>query len=187
MDDRQFDDLVADAILTAVEQLGYSTDGRLIALNSYENRVYQVGLEEAAPVVVKFYRAGRWSNAQILEEHQFTAELSEAQLPVISPLVIQGTTLHRYNGFRFSVFPNQGGRSPDLGRVDELERIGRLMGRLHAVSSVRPFKHRPSVDLERYFHEPMKKLLAQSIPQTEQSSFRRVFGELSEKIDQQLS
>lgn len=144
---RPFDGLTPETVLEAVEQqLGVRADGRLFALNSYENRVYQLGIEGAAPVVVKFYRAGRWSDAQILEEHQFAAELAAQELAVAAPLGAPGATLHCYAQFRFAVFPWLAGRPPEIDDRGALLQLGRSLGRLHAVGRVRHFAARLPLD-----------------------------------------
>src|SRR6476661_7383215 len=117
-------------VLDAVESAGLHGDGRLLALNSYENRVYRVGRDEGGPVVVKFYRPGRWSDAAILEEHAFVADLAAREIPVIAASDIGGATLHHFGGFRFAVFPCRGGRAPELGDAAVRERIGRFIGRI---------------------------------------------------------
>ncbi|VXB16025.1 serine/threonine protein kinase [Massilia sp. 9I] len=142
------------AVLEAVESVGLFGDGRLLALNSYENRVYQVGLEEGPPVVVKFYRPGRWSDAAILEEHAFVAELAEQEIPAVPASVIDGRTLHEFAGYRFSVFPRRGGRAPELGDPATLEWIGRFIGRIHAVGGTRPYGARPELNLQTFGREP---------------------------------
>ncbi|MEJ2383179.1 MAG: serine/threonine protein kinase [Xanthomonadales bacterium] len=134
-----------DTVLGAVESIGLRTDGRLLALNSYENRVYQIGLEENDPVVAKFYRPGRWSDEQILEEHAFTLELESAEIPVVPPLVIDGRTLFDDAGFRFALFRRQGGHAPELEDRDTLLQLGRCIGRIHAVGAARPFRQRPEL------------------------------------------
>jgi len=135
--------------LDALEGLGFRPDGRLLALNSYENRVYQVWMEEGPPLVVKFYRPGRWSNEMIDEEHAFSLELSEAELPVVSPLPSPvGSTLRDFGGFRFSVYPRQRGRAPELEAQDTLTWMGRFIGRIHAIGALRPFLHRPALTVE---------------------------------------
>jgi len=139
-----------DRVLQAVESTGLLTDGRLLALNSYENRVYQVGLEDAEPLVVKFYRPGRWSDEQILEEHAFSLELAESEIPLVAPRAIEGTTLFRHGGFRFALFRRQGGHPPELEDRDTRRWLGRFIGRIHAVGRVRPFRHRPALTPERY-------------------------------------
>ena len=153
--------LTPDRVLDALESVGQLGDGRLLALNSYENRVYQVYLEEGAPVVVKFYRPGRWTDAAIVEEHQYTLELSGLEIPVVAPLVIQDGTLHEFEGFRFAVYPRRGGRVPELDVSQTLEWIGRFIGRIHAVGAVRPFVHRPALDIASFGEEPRDFLLSQ--------------------------
>jgi Ser/Thr protein kinase RdoA (MazF antagonist) len=151
--------LTPDAVLDALESAGVRGDGRLLALNSYENRVYQVYVEDAAPVVAKFYRPARWSDAQILEEHAFALELAEREIPVVAPLLLGGRTLHESGGFRFAVYERRGGRMPELDNPDVLEWIGRFIGRIHAVGGVSPFADRPALDLESFGVEPRDWLL----------------------------
>jgi Ser/Thr protein kinase RdoA (MazF antagonist) len=138
-----YQDLQPDDILASVESLGLSCDGRLLALNSYENRVYQVGIEDGAPVVAKFYRPGRWSDAAILEEHAFAFELAERDVPVVAPLRCNGHSLHRHGQFRFAVCPRVGGRVPELDDLKLLRQIGRLVARLHLCGQGARFEHRP--------------------------------------------
>ncbi len=156
-------DLSPDRVLDALETVGLRGDGRLIALNSYENRVYQVYLEDGPIVVVKFYRPGRWDDAQILEEHAFTAELAEREVPVVAPMTLdtaQGrSTLAHALGHRLAVFPRRGGRAPELDDPATLEWIGRFVGRIHAVGAIRPFAHRPSIGIEAFGTEPRAWLL----------------------------
>lgn len=135
-----------DSLIGAVESLGLLCDGRLLALNSYENRVYQIGLEDGEPLVAKFYRPGRWSQAQILEEHQFAHELAQADIPVVDPLIINGKSLHRFEGFRFALFPRRGGRSPELDHRETRLWMGRTLGRMHALGAARAFEHRLRFD-----------------------------------------
>jgi len=142
--------LTPDCALDALDSTGLRADGRLLALNSYENRVYQMGVEDSLPVVVKFYRPERWSDDAILEEHAFTAELAAREIPVVAPLVLNGATLHRHAGFRFAVYPKQGGRMPEFDRADTLLRMGRFLGRIHAVGAQASFLHRPALDLESF-------------------------------------
>jgi Ser/Thr protein kinase RdoA (MazF antagonist) len=152
--------LTPETVLDALEGAGLRGDGRLLALNSYENRVYQVWLEDGTSVVAKFYRPARWSDAQILEEHAFVTELAEREIPAVPPLAPNGRTLSEHAGFRFAVFPRRGGRSPELERRDTLEWIGRFIGRIHAVGAVRPFAARPALDAETFGREPRDWLLA---------------------------
>jgi Ser/Thr protein kinase RdoA (MazF antagonist) len=159
-DEVPYTELTPDRILDAVESLGYRCNGRLLALNSYENRVYQVGVEDAAPVIGKFYRPGRWSDDAILEEHGFAFELVEREIPVVAPLVFDGASLHRFGGFRFSLYPKRPGRTPELGDPDILRWLGRFIGRIHAVGATRRFRHRPRIDLESFGEQSAAFLLA---------------------------
>jgi len=146
-----FSALTPDIILNALDAVGLSCDGRMMALNSYENRVYQVGIINAPAFVVKFYRPGRWTDKAILEEHAFVQELYEAELPVVPALAFNGDkSLHHIDGFRFSVFPKQGGRVPELEGRTKLEWMGRLLGRIHATGSLTPFKERPILDIHSF-------------------------------------
>lgn len=143
-----FAGLTPDCILDALETIGVRGDGRLLALGSYENRVYQVWLEDGPPIVAKFYRPARWSDAQILEEHAFAAELATAEIPVVAALAdADGRTLHEYAGFRFALYPRCGGRPPEFEDDATLEWIGRLLGRIHAIGSIRPFEVRPEISI----------------------------------------
>jgi Ser/Thr protein kinase RdoA (MazF antagonist) len=152
--------LTPDLVLDAVESLGLLTDGRLLALNSYENRVYQVGIDESTPVIAKFYRPERWSDAAILEEHAFTLTLAEQEIPAVPPSLIAGRTLHEFGGYRFSLTPRRGGRTPELEDSKVLEWIGRFIGRIHAIGAVAPFAHRPTLDIASFGTEPRDFLLA---------------------------
>ena len=149
-----YDRLTPDVILDAIESTGYLADGRMLALNSYENRVYQIGIEEEKPLIAKFYRPGRWSDAQILEEHAFTQELADREIPVVPPLNIKGKTLHEFAGYRFSLSPRRGGRAPELDNPEVLEWMGRFLGRIHAVGAIRPFTHRPVLDIANFGDQP---------------------------------
>jgi Ser/Thr protein kinase RdoA (MazF antagonist) len=150
--------LAPDTVLQAVESTGLRTDGRLLALNSYENRVYQVGIEDGQPLVAKFYRPGRWSDDQILEEHQFSLELADAEIPLIAPMAIGGATLARHAGFRFALFRRQGGHPPELEDRDTRLWIGRFIGRIHAVGRASRFVHRPSLTPDRFGSESVRTL-----------------------------
>ncbi|HTP98927.1 MAG TPA: serine/threonine protein kinase [Casimicrobiaceae bacterium] len=152
--------LTPDRILDALDRVGVRGDGRLLALNSYENRVYLVHCDDAAPVVVKFYRPGRWTDAQIAEEHAFVAELVEREIPAVAPLVLEGSTLHHDVELRFAVYPRRGGRTPELDDRDTLTWLGRFIGRIHAVGAQRPFLHRPPLDIPSFGDEPRDYLLA---------------------------
>lgn len=148
-----------DTVLQAVESTGLMSDGRLLALNSYENRVYQVGIDEETPVVAKFYRPGRWSDEQIQEEHDFSLELEDAEIPLIAPQVINGETLHRHKGFRFALFRRQGGHAPELDDRDTLLWLGRFIGRIHLIGRSRPFSCRPALTPERFGDDSITTIL----------------------------
>ncbi|HWA12232.1 MAG TPA: serine/threonine protein kinase [Burkholderiales bacterium] len=155
--------LTPDTMLNAIDSTGLRTDGRLLALNSYENRVYQVGIEDDKPVVAKFYRPARWSDEQILEEHAFTIDLAQREIPAVPPLEIGGRTLHRHGGFRFAVYPRRGGRAPELDDPDTLEWLGRFLGRIHAVGATRPFVHRPALDIASFGEAPREYLVSRAV------------------------
>lgn len=154
-----FGELRPDDILGPLEELGFVSDGRMLALNSYENRVYRVGLEDGQPIVAKFYRPGRWSDEAILEEHGFTAELAAQEIPVVPPYARNGRTLHHSGPFRLAVFPCRGGRAPEPGFGDVLRQIGRLVARMHLQGETRVFRHRPRIDIESYGRESRRYLV----------------------------
>ncbi len=174
-----FEPLTPDVVLDALASVGLYGDGRLMALSSYENRVYQVHLETPQPkaaqalapitsdeptiVVAKFYRPERWSDAQILEEHGFSAELMDDEIPVIGPLLLNGETLHHFGGFAFSVSLRRGGRAPELDDLDVLEWIGRFLARIHNVGARKPFLHRPSLDVKTFGVDSKDYLLAHDL------------------------
>ena len=152
-------ELTPDSVLNAVDSIGLLTDGRQLALNSYENRVFQVGLEDGSFVVVKFYRPNRWSNAQIAEEHAFLAELAEHEIPAVPALAVDGATLHPFEGFRFAVFPRAGGRAPNMDDPAVREWLGRFLGRIHTVGRTRPYTDRPALDIDTFGIEPRRFLI----------------------------
>jgi Ser/Thr protein kinase RdoA (MazF antagonist) len=160
MDTHPFASLGPECVLDALDSVGQFSDGRLLALNSYENRVYQVGMEEGAPVVVKFYRPARWSDAAILEEHGFVAELVAREIPVVPAMTIGGATLHRFQDFRFAVFARRGGRAPELDDPATLEWMGRFIGRIHAVGALAPYAERPALDIASFGVDARDYLLA---------------------------
>jgi Ser/Thr protein kinase RdoA (MazF antagonist) len=168
-------DLTPDRVLDALDSVGLRGDGRLLALGSYENRVYQIGIEDADPVVAKFYRPGRWSDEAIGEEQGVVAELAAREIPVVAPLALAGATLHAFGGFRFAVYPRCGGRAPELGDRETLEWMGRFLGRIHAVGAQAPFRHRPALDLRTFGEEPRDWLLAHEfIPPDLQDAWRSI-------------
>lgn len=173
-----------DTLLDAVESLGLACDGRVLALNSYENRVFRIGVEDAAPVVAKFYRPGRWSDAAILEEHAFAAELAAAELPVVAPLTVAGRTLHTHAGFRFALFPLHGGRAPEAGDKATLTRLGLLLGRLHSVGARTRFAHRGRLTPASHGREPLRFLLGGDwLPRELQGNVGRIGEALLQAVE----
>lgn len=179
--------LSPDFILTAVESLGYLCDGRTFALNSYENRVFQVGIEDHEPLIVKFYRPGRWTREQILEEHTFSRELVEAELPVVAPLSDDNdVTLHTFQGFDFSLFPRKGGHAPELDNPDVLLMLGRLLGRMHAVGAVKPFAYRPTLSVADYAVDSAAYLVKYLIPASLRTAYDTLTQDLIRKLERIL-
>ncbi|TXS90697.1 serine/threonine protein kinase [Parahaliea maris] len=179
MNQHPYDTLTPDLVIDAVESAGFLSDARLLALNSYENRVYQVGLEEGDPLIAKFYRPGRWSDAQILEEHSFSLELVEADISVVAPLSnAAGETLHEHAGFRFALFPRRGGYPPELDNPDSQLVLGRTLGRIHAVGAARPFQHRLSLSVQTMLAEPREFLIEHFIP----AELRPAYATLTEDL-----
>lgn len=176
--------LSPDLVIQAVESTGRLCDARVLALNSYENRVYQVGIEDEAPLIAKFYRPQRWSDAQLREEHAFTRELAAAELPVVAPLAdADGETLFQFEGYRFALFARRGGQAPEPENLDQLHRIGMLLGRLHAIGRKAAFAHRPALTLERFLDQPAQ-LVTQPglLPVSLQERYRRAVATLRDAI-----
>jgi Ser/Thr protein kinase RdoA (MazF antagonist) len=178
-----FSTLSPDRVLEVIEDLGFRTDGRLLALNSYENRVYRVGIEDEPAVIAKFYRAGRWSDAAILEEHAFATALSEAEIPVIPPLVVAGHTLHHNGDCRFALSANRPGRAPELDDPDVLRWLGRFIARIHALGATERFRARPILTIERFGREPREFILASEyLPNELRPVYQSVIDELLEQV-----
>jgi Ser/Thr protein kinase RdoA (MazF antagonist) len=189
-DQAPFANLSPDLIADAVEAAGFRGDGRILALGSYENRVFQVGLEDDDPVVVKFYRPGRWSDAAIAEEHDFARALAAAEIPVIAPLELP--RLHAlgegpvacFGGYRFAIYPRRGGQWPELGTEDDRQWIGRFLGRIHALGRARRFEHRPRLSPEAMGRDSVEWLLAgDRIPDYIRHRYERVTDELLDLVD----
>ena len=174
-------------LLSAVDKAGYQTDGRISALNSYENRVYQIGMEDGPARVVKFYRPGRWSDETLLEEHAFTEELLALDLPVIHAERSNDKVLHAHEDFRFAVYPLAGGRPPELDNPEQLETIGRAVARLHNAGELSSFKHRPSFDAMPLGKQSVEEVLeAGHVPSNLQSAYESITSELLSVVAQQL-
>ena len=180
-----FANLTPDLVLDAVESLGYLSDARTQALNSYENRVYQVGIEDETPLIAKFYRPDRWTDAAILEEHAFSTELADCEIPVVAPLQRDGQTLFEHAGFRFALFPRRGGRAPEPGNLEQLYRLGQLLGRLHGVGASKPFLHRETLCVETFGHASLKTLLEGNfIPRSLLPAYESVARDLLKRLDE---
>jgi Ser/Thr protein kinase RdoA (MazF antagonist) len=180
-----YDALTPDQVIESVESMGFECDARLLALNSYENRVYQVGLEDRDPVIAKFYRPQRWSDAQILEEHAFSLELQEAEISVVAPLAADnGETLHTYGEFQFALFRRQGGHPPELDNYDNLIVLGRTLGRIHAVGASRPFVHRRELSVQRMAVDSYHYLSEHYVPQELQAAYVSLCEDLLLRINE---
>ncbi|PMH45391.1 stress response serine/threonine protein kinase YihE [Vibrio sp. 10N.286.49.B3] len=171
-----FDALTPDFMWYALASIGIRAESGLLALNSYENRVYQFSDEDKKRYVVKFYRPDRWNQDQIQEEHDFALELVEQEVSVAPPLRINGATIHHYEGYLFTLFDSVGGRQFEVDNMDQLEGVGRCLGRIHKVGASKVFQHRPTIGLQEYLHQP-KALLENSnfIPMHLEKAF---FGDL---------
>jgi len=179
-----FETLTPSFIMDAIESRGYLCDCRTFALNSYENRVYQVGIEDGPPLIAKFYRPERWSDAQIAEEHRFCLELAEHELPVVAPLTDDdGKSLFRFGGFRFALYPRQGGHAPEFDNLDNLLIMGRLLGRLHAVGATRPFDHRPRLDIESFGRQSVALIGDSFIPAEYRANYAALTTDLLQGIE----
>ncbi|WP_271273888.1 serine/threonine protein kinase [Aliamphritea hakodatensis] len=179
-----FETLTPSFIMDAVESLGYLCDGRNLALNSYENRVYQVGIEDQVPVIVKFYRPERWSREQILEEHRYSYELAEHELPVVAPTRNDnGDSLFEYGPFMMSVFERKGGRGPELDDLDNLFTMGRLLGRMHLIGASKPYQHRPSINPQTFGHESVELISNHFIPAELKLAYDSLTADLLPLID----
>lgn len=180
---KPFAGLTPDAVLDAAASLGFESDGRLFALNSYENRVYQMGRPEGA-LVLKFYRPARWSDAQIAEEHAFTAELAEAEMAVAAPMALDGETLFRFREFRFAVFPWMRGRAPELDAPEARAMLGRSLARMHRIGGVRPFRTRERLTVERLGFAAREQLLEGGLlPASLEESYMGATDALLERIE----
>jgi Ser/Thr protein kinase RdoA (MazF antagonist) len=186
VNEHPYDRLDPDLIIAAVESTGVISDARLLALNSYENRVYQVGIEDSDPLIAKFYRPGRWSDAQILEEHHFSLELQEADISVVAPLVADnGDTLHSHDGFRFTLFPRRGGYPPELDNFDNLLVLGRTLGRIHAVGAAGAFQSRRPMSAQRMVGDSRQFLLdEQFIPADLVEAYASLSADLEKSVGQ---
>ncbi|WP_370053618.1 serine/threonine protein kinase [Neptunomonas sp.] len=179
-----FYELKPDTVIDAVESIGYLSDGRIMALNSYENRVYQVGLDESEPLIAKFYRPQRWTDEQIGEEHRFMAQLVEQDLSVVAPIKSDtGQTLFSYDDYRFSIFVRKGGRAPELEDPEHLFQLGNTLGRIHLAGQAEPFKHRPTLDIQSYGIDSTDFISRELIPASLKAAYDSLTSDLLREID----
>ncbi len=186
-DQHDFAQLQPDTIIDAVEKLDLACDARIFALNSYENRVYQIGIEDKQPVIGKFYRPNRWTDEQILEEHVFTEKLSQLEIPVIAPLAFAGKTLIYHNQYRFALYPRHGGRTPELDNKDHLQWIGRFIARIHSVGATKNFQHRPVINVNSFAVEASQFLIQnQFIPDYLNEAYQSLIDDLIKLLEQRF-
>ena len=185
-DDLPYQSLTPDLILDAVESCGWRCDGRQFALNSFENRVYQIGIEDGTALIAKFYRPQRWSNDAILEEHGYAIELAAREIPVVAPLAAaDGATLHEHRGFRVALFPKRPGRAPELENSDTLRWLGRFLGRIHAVGALRPFRHRPALDIASFGEEPAQFVLEHEfVPEDLETAYETTVDDALQRVEE---
>ncbi|MCN4144061.1 MAG: serine/threonine protein kinase [Thiohalomonas sp.] len=182
-----------DTVINSVESKGYLSDARILALNSYENRVYQVGIEDEQPIIAKFYRPGRWTDEQILEEHHFSRDLHELDIPAIPPIYLPATpeetsaaakeSLFTYKGYRFALYKRRGGRAPELSNMDHLYWLGKLMARIHAIGKARQFQHRPTLSIESFISKPFAYILEHDfMPSLFRESYEAIVGDILQHV-----
>lgn len=183
-----FDRLTPSFIMDAIETQGFYCDCRIFALNSYENRVYQVGIEDGEPLIAKFYRPERWSDRQIIEEHRFTQELAAQELPVVAPWSnADDESLFAYQDFRFALYPRKGGHAPELDNLEHLKVLGRLLGRIHLIGARTPFSERPKLDSESFGHQNMALIGEKFIPPDYRESYQSLTRDLLQMIDERFA
>ncbi len=188
MNTHPFDVLTPDTIIDAVEATGCVSDARLLALNSYENRVYQVGIEDSEPLIVKFYRPGRWTEDQLREEHSFSAELAEAEIPVVAPLASEsGETVHRWGELLYTLFPRRGGHAPEFDNLDNLLVLGRTLGRIHAIGATRPFAYRPRLEGQAIIDESRALLPDNFIPAALKTAYTTLLDDLERELQPKIA
>ena len=184
IDHQPYNSLTPDTVIDAIESIDYLCDLRVFPLNSYENRVYQVGIEGEEPLIAKFYRPGRWSDEQILEEHTFTLALAELEIPVIAPKIVQNKSLFQYKEHRFSLTPRRGGHAPELDNLDTLYTLGQHIGRIHEVSKTAPFKFRPEMSVDAFGIQSRTFLLENNfIPQNLIPAYESLAQHLIDKVN----
>ncbi len=179
-----------DAVINAVESKGFFSDARVLALNSYENRVYQIGIEDEDPIIAKFYRPGRWTEEQILEEHTFSQELHELEIPAIPPIYLEDSStterqsLFVYEGYRFALYKRRGGRAPELTDLDQLYWLGKLMGRIHAIGQTKKFQYRPTLSIKSFITHPYDYILEHKfMPSLFIESYKAIVADILQHVE----
>jgi Ser/Thr protein kinase RdoA (MazF antagonist) len=186
--EHDYNALDPDAVLQAVESVGCRASGRMLALNSYENRVYRIELEEGRPLVAKFYRPDRWRDEAIAEEHAFALELAAEEIPVVAPMEFDGETLLQHGGYRFALFPLQGGRWPDLEYSEDMIWMGRFIARIHAVGQRHVFRYRPEISQQRLGRDAIEYLTIHGfIPAHLEQAYQTLTDDLLTGIEQLFS
>lgn len=185
MSDHPYESLSPEKVMEAVESCDYLCDARLLALNSYENRVYQVGIEDSEPIIAKFYRPDRWSLEQIQEEHQFSFELSNADISVVAPMIdSRGESLHSFAGFNFALFKRRGGYPPELDNLDILFVLGRTLGRIHGVAKSKQFQHRIALDIQGFAIDSYRFIAEHFIPQSLHTAYTSLCEHLVTAVEE---
>lgn len=175
--------LTQDVVMDAIESLGLLSDARVFPLNSYENRVYQVGIEDAQPIIAKFYRPNRWSKQQIVEEHRFSQELADLEVPVVAPNSIEGETLFEYQDYCFALYERKGGHAPELDNDDVLYTLGQVLGRMHALGKQNQFEFRPQINIDEFGHQSQEFLLTNNfVPSSLLDAYQTTTDQLLQKI-----
>ena len=179
--------LSPDVVLDAIERIGYECDGGILALASYENRVYQIGTTNGF-IVAKFYRPDRWPDEAILEEHEFSLELAELDIPIVAPIVVNGHSLHEHEAYRFAVFERRGGYWPELGTAQERVWMGRFVARIHAVGALQDFAHRPTLSIEQFGFLSVEDLMNSDwIPDHLVASYERISADVLAAVERNFA
>ncbi|MDX1811730.1 MAG: serine/threonine protein kinase, partial [Gammaproteobacteria bacterium] len=182
-----FAGLTPDFILQSIDDLGFLSSGQLLALNSYENRVYQIGIEDESPIIAKFYRPGRWSAEAIREEHEFSLCLAENDIPVVPPLLVNDETLHSAGEYLFAVYERKPGRAPDITIDADLQQLGRLLARIHLVGKSFPFEFREKLSVKLRGYDAREFVLSQNfLPDYLRDSYDSLTQQLLALVESQF-
>jgi Ser/Thr protein kinase RdoA (MazF antagonist) len=175
--------------MDAIEAEGFRCDGRIFPLNSYENRVYQIGIEDSEPLIAKFYRPMRWTQEQIQEEHDFCLELAEDEFPVVAPLLdSHGISLRKQYDFWLAIYPRRGGHAPELDHENNLEVMGRFLGRLHNIGHIKNFQHRPTINVEEFAIQSSSFLLENDfIPAELQPAYNSLLEDILPRLQENFA